>query len=712
MHTAQRAPVLLALQQTHGNRYVQRVVMGIQAKLKVGPPGDVYEQEADRVADEVMRIPEPGVQRQAEEEEEEDIIQTKPLAEQISPLVQRQVEEEEKEEEILQTKESSKQSPAVSSNLETYIQSLKTEGTHLPESTRAFFEPRFGHDSSKVKLHTNTRAAELARTEITPLMQRQESLGEEKDEELIQTKIARDLTSEVTPAISSGIQLLQGGGRPLSGTERSFFEPRFGADFSNVRIHSGKRASNAAQSVNARAFTFGHNVVFGAGEYSPNALAGRKLLAHELMHVVQQNGGQALFSKVKNSDDIIPNSQELSIVSPEFVRQTIQSSSVDDAVQLVQHPAAARQSRVTVATSVHSFRPTYPNTRGGQLTQRLRRQLRDRRRSVAGAVGVVGEGSRTFGARPTAGEERAGVTLGTSATATGTATRRAVVVGNGDYDQTGTMGSTVEPLRDIAVAVSEAGAMASMLQGRGYDVRNQDNQTAVQIGALLQAGIAGLGAGDELVFYYHGHGTIEGLIGRDGSVYMPAQMAALRSTARRAQVDLTLALEGCHTGVFADAIRGAELRDTRAAMQARVGATSRVVQLARQLLLPVLDNAIAIQEQKDAFNTRAQTWWARRFQIEQQMAASPGDATLNTTWETHYDTLQGIWNNFVTAVTPLLSALRTSAVAAGFAVQVSQRIASLSGTFNQDGEQAIQAGLDDLDTILNRVLRETDSRLR
>jgi spore germination cell wall hydrolase CwlJ-like protein len=70
------------------------VVAGIQAKLKVGQPGDVYEQEADRVADEVMRMPEPRMQRQAEEkEEEEELIQTKPLAEQITPLVQRQEEE-------------------------------------------------------------------------------------------------------------------------------------------------------------------------------------------------------------------------------------------------------------------------------------------------------------------------------------------------------------------------------------------------------------------------------------------------------------------------------------------------------------------------------------------------------------------------------------------------------------------------------------------
>ena len=299
---------ILFLQRTIGNQAVQRLVKSgaLQAKLKIGQPGDKYEQEADRVADAVMQMPEPGVQRQPVEEEEEDLIQTKPLTEQITPLVQRQVEPEE-EEEILQTKESSKQSPAVSSNLETNIQSLKTEGTHLPESIRAFFEPRFGHDSIKVKLHTNTRAAELARTEITPLMQRQENLGEEKEEELIQTKIARDVTPEVTPAISSGIQSLQGGGRPLSETERSFFEPRFGADFSNVRVHSDTRAASVARSVNARAFTFGHNVVFGAGEYSPDASSGRKLFAHELTHVLQQCSGE--IPKVRKPTDLTQTGQ-------------------------------------------------------------------------------------------------------------------------------------------------------------------------------------------------------------------------------------------------------------------------------------------------------------------------------------------------------------------------------------------------------------------
>ena len=74
----------------------------IQPKLTVGLPGDMYEQEADRVADRVMRMPDPRVQRQPEEDEEE--LQPKPLAEQITPLVQRQVDEDEEEEEAIQTK--------------------------------------------------------------------------------------------------------------------------------------------------------------------------------------------------------------------------------------------------------------------------------------------------------------------------------------------------------------------------------------------------------------------------------------------------------------------------------------------------------------------------------------------------------------------------------------------------------------------------------
>ena len=145
-----------------------------QARLTLGAPDDAFEREADQVADQVMRMPEPGVQRMCSECEEEHKIQA------------------------------------------------KEEPGRTP-SVPAGFEPRFA--------------------------------------------------------------ALQGGGRPLPASERAFFEPRFGRDFSNVRLHSGPAASELASSVHARAFTLGDSIVLGAGGYE------RGLLAHELTHVVQQGGG-------------------------------------------------------------------------------------------------------------------------------------------------------------------------------------------------------------------------------------------------------------------------------------------------------------------------------------------------------------------------------------------------------------------------------------
>ena len=83
---------------------------------------------------------------------------------------------------------------------------------------------------------------------------------------------------------------LQGGGQPLPAPARNFFEPRFGADFGQVRVHADARAAESAQSVNAMAYTVGRDIVFGAGRYQPGTDEGNRLLAHELTHVVQQTG--------------------------------------------------------------------------------------------------------------------------------------------------------------------------------------------------------------------------------------------------------------------------------------------------------------------------------------------------------------------------------------------------------------------------------------
>ena len=222
---------ILFLQRTIGNQAVQRLFESghIQAKLRIGQSNDRYEQEADRVAEQVMRMPEPGVQRQVEpeEEEEEETLQTKLLANQITPLAQVQRQEEpEEEEETLQTKPLADQ--------------------------------------------------------ITPLVQRQE--------EPVQTKQSGGQTLQTGPRLTAQIHALRGGGQPLPQSTRSFFEPRFGYGFSQVRVHTDAMANRISKSINAKAFTTRKDVVFSAGQYSPETATGKRLLSHELAHVVQQNG--------------------------------------------------------------------------------------------------------------------------------------------------------------------------------------------------------------------------------------------------------------------------------------------------------------------------------------------------------------------------------------------------------------------------------------
>ncbi|QLE42676.1 DUF4157 domain-containing protein [Nostoc sp. C052] len=174
-----------------------------QAKLTVGAPDDYYEQEADKVADQIMRMaqPEPiGLQNT----QTQDQVQTKPLAAAITPLVQREAMPEEEEE--LQTKRSPQ---------------LATNGSFQTEDN---FETRLNSSES--------------------------------------------------------------GGSPLPDAVRSFMEPRFGADFSQVRVHTGNESVQMNRDLNAQAFTHQQNIFFGAGK-SPGNDA---LTAHELTHVVQQTG--------------------------------------------------------------------------------------------------------------------------------------------------------------------------------------------------------------------------------------------------------------------------------------------------------------------------------------------------------------------------------------------------------------------------------------
>jgi uncharacterized protein DUF4157 len=112
-----------------------------------------------------------------------------------------------------------------------------------------------------------------------------------------QLRLSRDASSAAQSSLelSSDVHdVVNSPGEPLDTATRAFMEPRFGVDFSRVRIHSDERAVASAHSLNARAYTVGSHIVFGAGEYAPSAEAGQQLLAHEMAHVVQQNEGGGL----------------------------------------------------------------------------------------------------------------------------------------------------------------------------------------------------------------------------------------------------------------------------------------------------------------------------------------------------------------------------------------------------------------------------------
>lgn len=108
-----------------------------------------------------------------------------------------------------------------------------------------------------------------------------------------QLGLRRWATNQTEPTTVPPIvhEVLRSPGQPLDAATRAFMEPRFGHNFSQVRVHTDAKAVESARVVDAFAYTVGRDVVFGAGQYAPQTLSGQRLLAHELTHVVQQRGG-------------------------------------------------------------------------------------------------------------------------------------------------------------------------------------------------------------------------------------------------------------------------------------------------------------------------------------------------------------------------------------------------------------------------------------
>lgn len=126
------------------------------------------------------------------------------------------------------------------------------------------------------------------------------------------------------------IGTLSNGGKPLSREEKAFFEPRFGYDFSNVRLHTDSKANQSAGDIQAKAYAHREHIVFGSHQYQPDTEEGRKLMAHELTHVVQQKGDNPNFKKVRRS--LIQRDFALAVPHPDAAEPTLTAEQTAAAV--------------------------------------------------------------------------------------------------------------------------------------------------------------------------------------------------------------------------------------------------------------------------------------------------------------------------------------------------------------------------------------------
>ena len=115
-------------------------------------------------------------------------------------------------------------------------------------------------------------------------------LSEQVVRQYPKTEQAR-LSSGSPPMTTPGNSAVPGTGTPLPAAQRAFFETRLGDDFGSVRIHTQPQSAHLARELNARAFTMGNDIVFDQDQYAPQTREGRRLLAHELVHVLQQRHG-------------------------------------------------------------------------------------------------------------------------------------------------------------------------------------------------------------------------------------------------------------------------------------------------------------------------------------------------------------------------------------------------------------------------------------
>jgi hypothetical protein len=237
--------------------------LSIQTKLTIGQPNDKYEQEADATADKVvqqMAMPEVASKK-------ETSLQAKSLAPAITPFVQTKCESCEKEEKLQKKEE------------------------ELVQESRLQHKPIFESNAEQPPDDEKN-------------IQRKCSACEH-EEKLQKKSDSTDASSSST--VESNLNASKGSGSPLPDTTRLQMESSFGADFSNVRIHTNSSAVQMSNDLHAQAFAHGSDIYFNSGKYDTDSTSGKHLLAHELTHVVQQNGSQVQMKPANENSYLTSN---------------------------------------------------------------------------------------------------------------------------------------------------------------------------------------------------------------------------------------------------------------------------------------------------------------------------------------------------------------------------------------------------------------------
>ena len=311
--------------------------IAIQAKLTVGQPNDKYEQEADRIADQVMQMPDrTSIQRKCTTcEKEEKKIRQKPLINDgfqsiAFPSIQSSSDK-------CSTYERNARFGCNKNERKITLKSWRTDGKPIRGKGEREVCIKCGNHgcggTCGIKISTidfgrlvqehaecvcgdrntslsisgaKTDGIEMIQQKplaasITPWIQRQ--TAEEREEGAVQTKSLVSENSTPTASLESSLNSSKSGGSPLPDPTRSFMENRIGADFSNVKIHTDSNAVQMSKELGAQAFTHGNHIYFNSGKYNPESTSGKHLLAHEMVHTLHQRGNSTLMRDIIQKRD-------------------------------------------------------------------------------------------------------------------------------------------------------------------------------------------------------------------------------------------------------------------------------------------------------------------------------------------------------------------------------------------------------------------------